>query len=565
MRHLIVCCDGTWNSSDQDIVTNVRRLFNALDATDQSHENEQVSHYMPGVGTEGGIVSRLVGGGLGLGVGFGPGRSLDSNVLEGYHWLITHYQHGDLISLFGFSRGAYTARSLAGLIAMCGLIDTSDVDERETWRQLKQVHRWYQLGYQRQRCQENHNRDVRWRDGLIFRFDPVDAKNIPVHFIGVWDTVGALGIPDPQRWLAPIFSSRRYAFNDIRLNPYIRHARHAVAMDERRGPFAPTLWEEIEPRPLDAPERDVKEVWFPGSHMDVGGGHRETGLSDGALQWMINEAQQAIHLGFHETTVKQQVQPDCLDLLHDDDRSALGWLNPVLEPLIEPFLSLRPRAVPLVDPTVTRSERPKNIDSSAYGRQGEDAPPITSGPYRPTRKLAVGESATVEVCACEPWNETGLYLEVGYYTFSVAGEWLDANIPAGPDGNTGFSNWRQPAVAATRVFRGLGTLAGECEKLYGWLTGDKQASFIGARREPDLPWMSLVSYIANDAVSANGRRNASHQRLDIRRRTHHVSLPGYLYAFANDAWGFYGNNSGSVRLTVTRNVDGRVRWDAGRR
>ncbi|SBW22931.1 hypothetical protein FDG2_3323 [Candidatus Protofrankia californiensis] len=559
MRHLIVCCDGTWNSQDQDNVTNVRRLFDVLDKTDESYKNGQISHYVPGIGTEGNIVSRLVGGGLGLSVGFGPGRGLDSNVQEGYHWLITHYREGDLISLFGFSRGAYTARSLAGLIAMCGLINVSDVNEQETWRRIRKVHRWYQSGYQRQRYGKDQDGDARWRDGLTFRFDPIDAKNIPVHFIGVWDTVGSLGIPDPQRWLAPIFSSRHYEFNDVRLNPYVRHARHAVAMDERRGPFTPTLWEDVEPRPPDAPKRDVKEVWFPGSHMDVGGGHRETGLSDGALQWMINEARQTIHFGFHETTVKQQVRPDFLDLLHDDDRSALGWLNPVLEPLIEPFLSLRPRAVPLIDPKIDLSGRSKNVDDSVYQRQREDTPPIASGPYRPTRKLAGGEAQTVEVHARQPWNETGLYLEAGDYTFSAEGQWLDKDIPADPDGNTGLPNWRQPAVAAERLFRDVGTLIGESEKLYRRLSKNKQASFPFARREPDLPWMALVCYVANNAVSINGKRKADHQRIDIcsneNKKTYHVSTPGYLYAFANDTWGFYGNNIGSIRLTVTRNSD----------
>jgi uncharacterized protein (DUF2235 family) len=218
MRHLVVCCDGTWNSPDQDAVTNVRRLFNALDTSDHTaHKNKQVSHYVPGVGTEGDLVSKLVGGALGVGPGFGPGRSLAANVLEGYHWLITNYQDGDRIALFGFSRGAYTARSLAGLIAMCGLIDASGVDEQETWRRIKRVYRHYQVGYRYQQGRAGQDGDPHWRDGLTFRFDPVEAKKIPVHFIGVWDTVGSLGIPDPLRWLAPAFSSRRYEFNDVRL------------------------------------------------------------------------------------------------------------------------------------------------------------------------------------------------------------------------------------------------------------------------------------------------------------------------------------------------------------
>jgi uncharacterized protein (DUF2235 family) len=572
MRHLIVCFDGTWNSPDQDAVTNVRRLFNVLDTTDDTaDENEQVRHYVPGVGVEGDLVSKLVGGALGVGLGFGPGRSLAANVLEGYHWLITNYQDGDRIALFGFSRGAYTARSLAGLITKCGLIDTSGVDEQETWRRIKRVYRRYQVDYRYE--QRPAGKDL-WRDGLTFRFDPVEAKKIPVHFIGVWDTVGSLGIPDPLRWIAPAFSSRRYEFNDVKLNPYVRYARHAVAMDERRGPFTPTLWEKVEP-PSDAlAPQDVQQVWFPGSHMDVGGGHLETGLSDRALQWMIKQAQDTIQLGFHDKAVVEQVRPNYRDLLHDDDRSALGWLNPVLEPVVEPFLTLCPRAVPLVDPEAAprakAASRAKDVDDSVYDRQRADTPPITSGPYRPTRKLAAGEAATVEILACEPWNETGLYLEPGDYTFHAEGEWLDQAIPSGPEGSTGLPLWREPLVAVETLSRSPGTLIGELsrspgtligewEKLYRRLTGNERASFVGARREPDLPWMSLVGYVANDAVTVNGKReppHASHQRIDIRSNgggtTHQVSKGGYLYAFANDAWGFYGNNTGCVRLTVTR-------------
>lgn len=560
MRYLIVCCDGTWNSPDQESVTNVRRLFNALDKTDPA---KQLSYYVPGVGTEGGVVSRLMDGGVGVGLGFGPGRSLAANVLEGYHWLITNYHPEDCIALFGFSRGAYTARSLAGLIAMCGLIRCG-VDEEDSWRRIKHIYDRYQLGYQDPRGRGSQNGDQHWRDGLDFWFDPRDAKDIPVKFIGVWDTVGSLGIPDPWRWVAPGFSSRRYEFNDVRLNPYVWFAYHALAMDESRGPFSPTLWEEVAP-PTDVRKRQtVKQVWFPGSHMDVGGGHRETGLSDGALQWMIEQAERDIGLDFHPSTTKQ-IHPDADDLLHDDDRTALGWLNPLLEPAMEPFLSLRPRAVPLIDQTDAPSP-PADVhhvhDSicvheSAYKRQTPDNPPITSGPYRPTRRVTVGHPETVEVFAREPWNGTGIYLEPGEYVFEAEGEWMDKDIRSGPGGSAGWPHWRQPVAAVERAWRSVGSLIGRCERLYRWAAGNEQASFIGAPREPDLPWMSLVGYVANDAITVNGKPNTGHQRIDIGAggaTTHQVSRGGYLYAFANDAWGFYGNNTGSVRLAVTRKV-----------
>jgi hypothetical protein len=241
---------------------------------------------------------------------------LDESVMEGYHWLVTTYQPDDRIALFGFSRGAYTARSLAGLIKTCGLLNTVGMHQEEIWRRIKDVYDRYR--------QAEHG-DPHWRDGLTFLYDPADAENIPVNFIGVWDTVGSLGIPDHLRWLAPGFSASRHAFHDMKLNRNVKHGRHAVAMDERRGSFSPALWDEPEPG------QDVKQVWFPGSHMDVGGGHRETGLSDRALQWMIDEARSAIQLGFRKTT-EEQLKPDALDVMHNDDRTALGWLNPLLAP-----------------------------------------------------------------------------------------------------------------------------------------------------------------------------------------------------------------------------------------
>ncbi len=130
MRHLIVCCDGTWNTSDQKSVTNVKRLCDALADKDDSG-NEQWRYYGPGVGTEGGLVARLTGGALGVG--------LDGNIMGAYGWLTARYEPGDRIALFGFSRGAYTVRSLAGMIAACGLVDTTGMDAQQTSDRIEQV------------------------------------------------------------------------------------------------------------------------------------------------------------------------------------------------------------------------------------------------------------------------------------------------------------------------------------------------------------------------------------------------------------------------------------------
>jgi hypothetical protein len=455
--------------------------------------------------------------------------------MDAYYWLTTRYEPGDRIALFGFSRGAYTARSLAGMISACGLIDTTIMDEARTWSQIKHV-------YDR-RYRQRGNDSQQWRNGLAFRYDPKQRGQIPVHFIGVWDTVGALGVPDHLGWLNLLDPFHQYDFNDLKLNPHIPHARHAVAMDERRGPYAPTLWSE----PY-APGQDVKQVWFPGSHKDVGGGHIQTGLSDGALVWMIDEARAAVNLGFQKTTV-DQIQPDPLDVLHDDDRGVVGLLEPLVDPALKPwlevFLQPRPRAVLQVDPNKPNP----SFHTSVYERHQN--PSITGGRYRRTRTLASGQDETVEVSAREPWNETGLYLEAGDYSFVADGEWLDGSIPSGPAGITGLRRFN-PLVERGRL---VGTLSGKAGKLFRLVSGNKAANFIGSPREEDAPWMSLVGVVANDAIPVQGAFNV-HERFVIGADTRYrVTKSGYLYAFANDAWGFYVNNHGSVRLTVKRMSD----------
>jgi hypothetical protein len=341
-------------------------------------------------------------------------------------------------------------------------------------------------------------------------------------------------------WLSLLDPPHRHDFHDLRLNPYIKHARHAVAMDERRSPFTPALWSE----PF-AQGQDVEQVWFPGVHQDVGGGHLQTGLSDGALLWMIDQIRNnEVKLGFRKTTV-DQIRPDPLDVLHDDDRGVIEvvepLVDPTLEPLLEVFLQPRPRAVPRIDPNTPSTD----LHESVYDRY--ENPPITSGPYRPTKVLAPGQTQTVEVDAHEPWNETGLYLEAGDYHFTAQGEWLDDDIPSGPAGTEGLRRFN-PLVEKVRL---MGTLLGQCQQLFRFVTQNKVADFIGARRETDLPWMALVGVVANDAISVEGEPNA-HERIAIGADTRcRVSKSGYFYAFANDAWGFYGNNRGSVRLTVT--------------
>lgn len=157
----------------------------------------------------------------------------------------------------------------------------------------------------------------------------------------------------------------------------------------------------------------MRQVWFPGDHCDVGGGHLQTGLSDAALQWMIDEASACTGLSFRKEMLKQ-LQPNPADVLHDSRTGVYLHLGPV------------PRAVPLID----EQNSSEIVHSSVFARQA--CPPITVGQYRTSRELQPGESANCEVYASRPWNAMGLYLERGRYTFQAKGEWLDRGVPVDP-------------------------------------------------------------------------------------------------------------------------------------
>lgn len=267
---VVVCCDGTWNTPDElrdgaAEPTNVAKLALAVRTGGGS---DQVLFYEPGVGTT--PDDRVLGGAFGYG--------LSDNIRNAYRFLATCYEPGDALYLFGFSRGAYTARSLAGLIRNCGLL------RREHSDQVNSAFAFY-----RDRTSHTHPRSI--ASQLFRRMYAYDDDKI--HFIGVWDTVGALGIPNQlPGWeqLAGVFGGweQLWGFHDTTLSSHVRHAFHALAIDEQRAAFTPTLWTQ-DPR---AAGQTLEQVWFAGVHSEVGGGSASPALSDIALMWMIERAQE---------------------------------------------------------------------------------------------------------------------------------------------------------------------------------------------------------------------------------------------------------------------------------
>ena len=278
-RNIALCFDGTWNSEDRASPTNVVKTSEAV-LPQSAAGTPQLRYYDRGVGT--GRFDRVRGGLVGLG--------LARNVELAYVWLSSHYRPGDRLFLFGYSRGAYTARSLAGLLGLCGVPDpercaAAGLGMAEVALQGMAIYR-LRPGAVRSERAACHVETFAVRSRAAGRpGPPAPRPPCKVHFIGVWDTVGALGVP--VTWLNWI-GARRHRFHDVRLDRHIRNACHAVAIDEGRRPFAPTLWTN---RP--ARGQNVEQLWFPGVHSDIGGGSPSTALSDRALLWMWSRAHAA--------------------------------------------------------------------------------------------------------------------------------------------------------------------------------------------------------------------------------------------------------------------------------
>jgi uncharacterized protein (DUF2235 family) len=311
-RKLVVCCDGTWNRRDSPgAATNVAKMARSLRPFGESG-NSQLIYYHPGVGT-GNRLDQFLGGAFGVG--------LSGNVQSAYAFLADNFEYGDQIFLFGFSRGAYTARSLAGLVGFVGLMQKADMD-------------YFPQVYQIYMSRKHRDAIFRGQDlaavhaalGALFPageangqnkklLDAVDnSRRTALHFIGVWDTVGSLGVPYGP--LSRIAASQ-YNFHNTDLSEAVTYAYQALAIDESRGPFPPTLWTRPAGRGAlpesEAHKQVLEQVWFAGCHSNIGGGYDDAGLSDISFLWMASKAAAAAlddggsPLVFDEDYLKQRI------------------------------------------------------------------------------------------------------------------------------------------------------------------------------------------------------------------------------------------------------------------
>jgi hypothetical protein len=277
---LIVCCDGTWD--DPDDGTHIYRIGQAGRAALPDRDNV---FYEKGVGLEPGM--RLSGGAL--------GKGLSENVREAYRWLVRHYTSGAEIYIFGFSRGAYTARSLTGFMSYAGLLQPQDEGTIED-------------AYE------------------AYRFRQQERVNTRFH--------GALGVP--IGWVKQITADLPHLnlqFHDTRLCGNVDVACQALAIDERRGPFEPTWWEA--PAPGAATPEKVLQVWFPGVHSDVGGGYPDKSLAEVALGWMLDQARDT-GLDLAPGLPSWPIRGDPAGSMHDS--FSLGWRFAHLLPSVDPYV-----------------------------------------------------------------------------------------------------------------------------------------------------------------------------------------------------------------------------------
>ncbi|MCU0541223.1 MAG: DUF2235 domain-containing protein [Oscillatoriaceae cyanobacterium Prado104] len=289
-RRLIVCCDGTWQDLEQSYPTNVFKMAQAIKPVGERNI-PQIVYYDEGLGTKQidskasliDSLTKFAGGAFGLGI--------DHRIQDAYRFLCMNYEPKDEIYLFGFSRGAYTVRCLAGLIYNSGLLHRKFI-------------RYIPAAYELYREKQDPDNTPHGKNAVDFRIKY--GERVPIKALCCWDTVGSLGVPDLIPGSLDENFNKRYQFYDTKINPEIEKAIHAVAVDEIRKVFSVTPMESSK----NPPDNQVTQVWFPGGHGCVGGGSKEEcGLSDGALLWMMEQVEK-LGLVLDKTCVEDPIEPN---------------------------------------------------------------------------------------------------------------------------------------------------------------------------------------------------------------------------------------------------------------
>lgn len=313
-KNIVICSDGTGNTAKKGRGTNVFKLYESVDL---NHEQTQLTFYDDGVGTQRFKIIKILGGAFGFG--------MSRNVRQLYASLARVYVQGDSVYLFGFSRGAYTVRTLAGFIGYCGVLNAKKYcsNDAELVNKVEGAYKAYRHRYNTF-TSSLWRRLFQRRTKSKYGFTGVDGFKkyvyqeehgiTPIHFIGVWDTVSAVGFPvmGVSNFLNMIY---RFKFPDNKPGSSIKHAYHALAIDDKRKTFHPEMWDEESDDNNDG--RIIEQVWFAGVHSNVGGGYPKQGMSLVSLDWMMEKAHSA-GLQFIETAQSQfKAHANVNDKLYD--------------------------------------------------------------------------------------------------------------------------------------------------------------------------------------------------------------------------------------------------------
>lgn len=398
MKRIVILCDGTWNRADSETPTNVVRLAQAMRPEDDKGV-AQIPIYVQGVGTGEGITSwsrsldKILGGALGWG--------LTENIVEAYRHLVFLYEPGDEIFIFGFSRGAYTARSLSGFIRSTGIVARDDLslipkaieryrtrgDEDLNPRSERSLA--FRVGEMRSRVATGADEND-WRRA----HDLPEVPLLRIAYLGVWDSVGALGVPKNIPILGAM-TARRHQFHDAELSSMVASARHAIALDERRRAFEPTRWTNVgqlnaQFRPGSDGVTRYQELFFAGDHGSIGGGGDVLDLSSIGLTWVIDGAA-VVGLAFDPARLRAiQAQQNPQGPLSNQSHSEGGfgdWLT-------------RRRPMDRAGP-----ETADEVHPSVLLRYAGEAKSEGFRPYRP------GSLGRIEVALAERMKPDGLQAE----------------------------------------------------------------------------------------------------------------------------------------------------------
>ena len=505
-RNIVIFCDGTWNSPEEEAfgqptATNVHKLFMACE-DEATSKGDQLTWYQRGVGSDGAWYRRAFEGATGTGTG--------ESIRRGYAAIAARYRPGDRVFLVGFSRGAFTARSIAGMIEKTGLV-------RDPSRRC--VAEAYRL-YRRDRRTPSKRGRLASDAIEAYRTSTAVHPDARIHAIGVWDTVGALGL-SMWGWCFNVLWIRN-DFHRLSANRITDRVHHAMALDEKRSSFVPVPWKDADDRgPV------VEEAWFRGVHSDVGGGYADARLSDITLAWMASRLAEA---GLLLRPNLPRVAPDCTGRIHNSARGPL-WTK----------VATWPRWTPQRTAAELNQARPRSSLHESVAERERRA--VEAGLVeKARRRLAIGETMRVAVHASQPWEYTGLVLEPGAtYRLCAAGSWQDGgDSPVGPAGQPEEDESLLKRLTRRskrmRDARWFALVAVPCHD-FGWRWRE-----FGARMALRyLLWEDPAEFTSQYVRVGGGIELIGPERNEA-----------MLWCFANDANRFYGGNTGSVVLEIER-------------